>query len=151
MTGRTPRIQSWTAFKQDLVATAKGGKAPDAAGGPVVESVDVLMRLLTPENRELLRIIRDEKPESVASLARRTGRAEPNLARTLGKLEAVGLVEFRRDAGRRAPVTRAGVFRVEVDPFSQNDRIEMSGAGGWGGAAFAGASESPEDGGYDEG
>lgn len=153
MTGQTPKIQRWGAFKADLAATAKGGAAPAGAGGLVVESVDALMRLLTPENRELLRIIRDEKPVSVAALARRTGRAEPNLARTLGKLEAVGLVEFQPGARRRTPVTRARAFRVEVDPFGQNDRIEVAGSAGWGeasSAAFAGVWENPDDAVYDD-
>jgi predicted transcriptional regulator len=90
-----------------------------------VESVEALMRLLTTENRELLRIIRDEQPPSVAALARRTHRAEPNLARTLGKLEAAGLVGFRQDGKRRAPVSLARSFSVHVDPFGPNDRIEV--------------------------
>jgi predicted transcriptional regulator len=121
-----PKVQSWAAFKKDLLTAAKGGGAPKGAGGVVVESVDALMRLLTPENRELLRIIRDEQPDSVAALARRTRRAEPNLARTLGKLEAAGLVEIRQEARRRVPVSLARTFRVEVDPFGPNDRIEVA-------------------------
>jgi predicted transcriptional regulator len=38
---------------------------------------------------------RDAKPQSVAELARLTHRAEPNLLRTLNKLEAFGLLEMR--------------------------------------------------------
>ena len=125
-----PTIQSWAGFKNDLLAAAKGGPAPASAGGLVVESVEALMRLLTPENRELLRIIRDEQPRSVAALARLTHRAEPNLARTLGKLEAAGLVAFRQDGKRRAPVSLARRFSVHVDPFSSNDRIALEGESG---------------------
>jgi predicted transcriptional regulator len=121
-----PRIQSWAGFKSDLLAAAKGGAAPANAGGLAVESVEALMRLLTPENRELLRIIRDDRPDSVAALARITHRAGPNLARTLGKLEAAGLVTFRQDGKRRAPVSLARSFSVHVDPFSSNDRIEVA-------------------------
>jgi predicted transcriptional regulator len=121
-----PKVQSWEGFKSDLLAAAKGGPAPSGAGGLVVESAEALMRLLTPENRELLRIIRDEKPQSVAALARLTRRAEPNLARTLGKLEAAGLVAFRQEGRRRAPVSLARRFSVHVDPFSPNDRIEVA-------------------------
>jgi len=119
-------VQSWAGFKNDLLAAAKGDSAPAGAGGLVVESAEALMRLLTPENRELLRIIRDEKPQSVAALARLTHRAEPNLARTLGKLEAAGLVAFRQDGKRRAPISLARRFSVHVDPFSANDRIEVA-------------------------
>jgi predicted transcriptional regulator len=119
------RVQSWAGFKNDLLAAAKGGPRPASAGGLVVESVEALMRLLTMENRELLRIIRDEKPQSVAALARLTHRAEPNLARTLGKLEAAGLVSFQQDGKRRAPISLARRFSVHVDPFSPNDQIEV--------------------------
>ncbi len=118
-------MQSWAGFKTDLLAAARGEPVPAVAGGLVVESVEALMRLLTTENRELLRIIRDEQPPSVAALARRTHRAEPNLARTLGKLEAAGLVGFRQDGKRRAPVSLARSFSVHVDPFGPNDRIEV--------------------------
>jgi predicted transcriptional regulator len=120
-----PKVQSWAAFKSDLLEAARGGPKPANVGGLVVESVEALMRLLTPENRELLRIIRDEQPDSVAALARLTHRAEPNLARTLGKLEAAGLIEFRQEGRRRAPVSLARHFAIHVDPFSTNDRIEV--------------------------
>jgi predicted transcriptional regulator len=120
------KVRSWEGFKNDLLAAAEGGHAPANAGGLVVESAEALMRLLTPENRELLRIIRDEKPQSVAALARLTRRAEPNLARTLRKLEAAGLVAFRQEGRRRAPVSLARRFSVHVDPFGPNDRIEVA-------------------------
>ncbi len=126
MAGTKPRIQSWAGFKSDLLAAAKGAPAPDGAGGLIVESVDTLMRLLTTENRELLRIIRDEKPDSIAALARLTHRAEPNLARTLGKLEAAGLVAFRQDGKRRTPISLARSFSIHVDPFGPHDRIEVT-------------------------
>ena len=124
--GANPRVQSWAGFKTDLLAAAGGGPAPPNAGGLVVESAEALMRLLTPENRELLRIIRDEKPRSVAALAKLTHRAAPNLGRTLGKLEAAGLVAFRQEGRRRAPVSLARRFSVHVDPFGPNDRIEVA-------------------------
>ncbi|MEO8926187.1 MAG: helix-turn-helix domain-containing protein [Caulobacteraceae bacterium] len=126
MPNAKPKVQSWAAFKSDLIAAAKGAGAPAGAGGLVVESAEALMRLLTPDNRELLRIIRDERPASVAALARLTHRAEPNLARTLGKLEAAGLVAFRQVGRRRAPMSLARAFSVHVDPFGLNDRIEVA-------------------------
>jgi len=123
MPGSSPKVQSWAAFKDDLRKAAKGLGAPPDAGGLVVESVDALLRLLTSDNRELLRIIRDERPPSIAALSKLTHRAQPNLARTLGKLEAAGLVTFRQEGKRRVPVVLARKFRVEVDPFAAEDRI----------------------------
>lgn len=121
-----PKVQSWAAFKDDLRKAARGQGAPADAGGLVVESVDALLRLLTTDNRELLRIIRDEHPPSIAALSKLTHRAQPNLARTLGKLEAAGLVTFRQEGKRRVPVALARKFRVEVDPFAAVDRIEVT-------------------------
>lgn len=120
------KLQSWEEFKNDIVAAAKGEAAPDDAGSLVVESAEALVRLLTTENRELLRIIRDEEPESVAALARLSNRAQPNLLRTLSKLEAAGLVSFKTDGKRRRPVSVARRFSVHVDPFGPNDRIEVA-------------------------
>ena len=58
----------------------------------------------------MLALIRDRKPRTIAELADMSGRAAPNLTRTLEKLEAVGFVAMRS---------------VASDPFSRNDRVEM--------------------------
>jgi predicted transcriptional regulator len=71
-------------------------------------------------------VIRDEKPQSVAELARLTKRAEPNLLRTLGKLEAFGLIEMRMIERRRVPTVAVGKLRVEIDPYGMGDRVEAS-------------------------
>ena len=121
------RIQSHEALKQEMKAVARGEKpAPADASKLSFESAAVLLRVLTPENRHLLRLIRDEHPESVADLARLSKRAESNLLRTLAKFEAVGLIEMEAVGRRRKPVARAHVLRVEIDPFSQNDRFEVA-------------------------
>ncbi len=84
------------------------------------------MRLLTPENRSLLRTIRDQKPQSVAELSRITNRAEPNLLRTLGKLEAFGFLEMRIVNRRRIPTVIVGMLRLDIDPYAMSDKIEIS-------------------------
>ena len=121
------KIQSMADLEAEMRAVTRGEKAADEdAAQPSVESADVLIRLLTPENRDLLKIIRDEHPQSVADLARRTKRAEPNLLRTLAKLEAVGLVEMRLVERRRVPFPRVAKLRFEIDPYAQNDRVELA-------------------------
>jgi predicted transcriptional regulator len=116
---------------QDLIAqmraVARGeAMAPADAAEPTVESAAALLRLLTPDNRNLLRTIRDAKPQSIAELARLTNRAEPNLVRTLGKLEAFGLLEMRTINRRRVPTAKVAMLHVEIDPFAMRDRIEAS-------------------------
>lgn len=110
----------------DMQAVARGERpAPDYAGTTTYNSVEALARILTPENRSLLAVIRDRKPQSVAQLAEWTGRAESNLTRTLDKLGAMGLVTFSTEGRRKIPTATVGRITVEIDPFSGNDRLEM--------------------------
>jgi predicted transcriptional regulator len=119
------KIQTMQALADEMRAVARGDMpAPADAAAASVDSASALLRLLTPENRSLLRIIRDAKPQSVAELARLTQRAEPNLLRTLGKLEAFGLLEMRMVARRRVPTAMVGMLHVEIDPYAMADRVE---------------------------
>lgn len=121
------KVQSHQALFAEMKAVARGEKlAPADAAVPSVESAEVLLRLLTRENRELLRMIRDQKPGSVADLARMSRRAQSNLLRTLNKLEAFGLIEMRASGNRRIPVSKVKRLSVEIDPFSYNDKLEIA-------------------------
>ena len=62
----------------------------------------------------------------IPELAELTGRAQPNLTRTLGKLEAVGFVRLKNVARRKVPMTTVHSLRINIDPFSQNDRLELA-------------------------
>jgi predicted transcriptional regulator len=121
------RIQSLASLEAEMRAVARGErKAPADAARPSFNSVEALIRLLTPENRRLLAIIRDKKPSSIADLAKLTGRAASNLTRTLGKLEAAGLVRMEGLDKRKMPVATVKKLHVEIDPFSQQDRLEIA-------------------------
>ena len=121
------KIQSYNALKAEMLAVARGQKpAPKDAGQPSFNSVAALMQLLTRENRALLAVIRDLEPESIAELSAATGRAAPNLARTLAKLEAAGFVRFETTARRKRPIATVRKLRVEIDPFSPRDRLVLT-------------------------
>jgi len=121
------RIQSHESLKREMMAVARGEKpAPKDAAAPSFNSIDALIRLLTPENRELLATIRDRKPQSISELAEITGRAQPNLTRTLAKLEAVGFIRMRIVNRRKVPTASVRMLHVEIDPFSQNDRLKIA-------------------------
>lgn len=121
------KIQGHASLREEMKAVARGKKpAPKDAGGISFDSVEALLRLLTPQNRELLAVIRDKKPQSIAELAELTGRAQPNLTRTLGKLEAIGFVHLKSVNRRKIPTTAVRSLRINIDPFSQNDRLEMA-------------------------
>lgn len=121
------KIQGHASLRKEMKAVARGERlAPKGAGGTTFDSVDALMRLLTPQNRELLAIIRDRKPQSIAELAELTGRAQPNLTRTLGKLAAIGFVRLKTVDRRKVPTTTIRWLQIRIDPFSQNDRLEVA-------------------------
>jgi predicted transcriptional regulator len=121
------RFQNHENLKREMMAVSRGEKpAPKSAAKPSFNSIEALTRLLTPENRELLATIRDRKARSISELAEMTDRAQPNLTRTLAKLEAVGFVRMRLVARRKVPTTTVRKLRVEIDPFSQNDKLVVT-------------------------
>ena len=121
------KIQRLNDLEDEMRAVARGEKpAPADAARPSFESVEALIRLLTPENRRLLAVIRDRRPQSINELAEITGRAASNLTRTLAKLEAVGFVQMRTVERRKVPTPAVHRLHVEIDPFSENDRFEIA-------------------------
>ena len=121
------KIQGHASLREEMKAVARGERlAPKDVGGTTFDSVEALLRLLTPQNRELLAIIRDKKPQSIAELAELTGRAQSNLTRTLGKLAAIGFVRLKNVDRRKVPTTTVRSLRISIDPFSQNDWLELA-------------------------
>ena len=122
-----PKIQSLRSLREEMKAVARGDRpAPPDAAQASFESIDVVFRLLTPENRRLLALIRDRKPRSVAELAEMTAQTEPNLTRTLSMLEAAGFIDIKSIGGRKVPVAAVTKILVEIDPFSENDRMQLA-------------------------
>jgi predicted transcriptional regulator len=121
------KIQRLHELEAEMRAVARGEKAaPRDAAAPSFNSVGVLMRLLTPENRRLMATIRDKKPKSIAELAKLTGRAPSNVTRTLNKLKDAGLVKMQADKKAKVPVPAVKLLRVKIDPFSQTDDLELA-------------------------
>lgn len=122
------KIQSMKNLKKEMLAVARGeSKAPVEAAQITFESVEAVIRLFTPENRFLLATIDQKKPASVAALAQLVKRAEPNVSRTLGKLEALGFVRLRPGVGK-AKIPEVAIHRltVDMDICSQQDRVAVA-------------------------
>ena len=121
------RIQSLRALRAEMKAVAPGKRRPSRdAAKTSFNSVEAVIRLLTPDNRRLLALIRDRKPESVAALVAMTGRAQHNLTRTLAKLEAAGFVAMRAVGRRKMPRVAVQKIFVEIDPYSSSDRLRIA-------------------------
>ena len=83
-------------------------------------SIKSFAAVLSDENRELLRIIHDDKPGSIADLEQITGRKASNLSRTLRTMANYGLVRLEEGSqgrGRRAvkPVAVARSVNLTLD------------------------------------
>ena len=121
------KIKSLRSLRTQMKAIARGKRpAPVDAARSSFNSVAALVRLLTPDNRQLLALIRDRKPRSVAELVEMTGRAQPNLTRTLAKLEAAGFITMKVVGRRKAPSAAIKKIVVEIDPYSDRDRLRVA-------------------------
>jgi predicted transcriptional regulator len=129
------KIKSLRSLRTQMKAIARGKRpAPVDAARSSFNSVAALVRLLTPDNRQLLALIRDRKPRSVAELVEMTGRAQPNLTRTLAKLEAAGFITMKAVGRRKAPSAAIKKIVVEIDRWSQAvDATLYLGGPRWGG------------------
>jgi predicted transcriptional regulator len=121
------KIQNLQSLRAQMKAVARGERpAPADAAKPSFNSVEAIVRLLTAENRKLLAMIRDRKPGSIAELAAMSGRAQPNLTRTLAKLAAAGFVTMKAVGRRRAPTATIRKIVVEIDPYAARDRLKLA-------------------------
>jgi predicted transcriptional regulator len=121
------KVQNLRALREEMKAVARGERPPSAdATKPSFNSVDAVVRLLTPENRQLLAIIRDRKPQSVAELVAMSGRAQPNLTRTLAKMESTGFITMKVIGRRKAPSVAVKKIVVEIDPCSDRDLFNVA-------------------------
>ncbi len=71
-----------------------------------------LAKVLSDDNRALLRVIRDAQPQSITMLAELTGRSPGNLSRTLKTMSNYGFVEMKRVARQVRPIAKATEFRI---------------------------------------
>ena len=103
------------AIRARALAIAHGERKP-APGEPKIwfTSMRSLAEVLSDDNRALLRLIDEQKPESLARLAQLSGRAPSNLSRTLKTMERYGLVELRRESRHVYPVAMATEFLIRA-------------------------------------
>ena len=121
------KVRNLRLLREEMKAIGRGEQpAPADAGKRSFNSVDALVRLLTPENRQLLAIIRDRKPQSVAELVAMSGRAQPNLTRTLAKMASAGFITMKVVGRRKAPSVAVKKIVVEIDPYSDRDRLRVA-------------------------
>ncbi len=112
-------------LKTEILSVARGThRAPHDAGQASFESIEAVVRLLTPENRHLLSMIDEKRPSSVAELARLVGRAEPNVSRTLSKLVESGFVRLQPGSGKaKVPEVIIRHLTIDMDVCRHKDHV----------------------------
>lgn len=94
---------------------SKGSACACQNGSRPAASLDTLSRLLSVRNINLLKLIKEKSPQSVAELARLSGRPKASLTLTLRRLEQFGIVSFKGVNGRRKmPVVSCDRLMLEV-------------------------------------
>jgi len=86
------------AIRARALAIAKG-KIKPKPGDPKIwfTSMKSLAEVLSDDDRALLQVIRETRPDSIAKLAQATGRKPGNLSRTLKTMAHYGIVEMLRE------------------------------------------------------
>ena len=109
-------IMSQDRMRERVLAIAKGEYKPKPSEPKIwFTSMRSLAEVLSDENRALLKVIRESKPESIRSLAIMTGRQPSNLSRTLKTMSNYGFVEMKRENKFLRPIAKATEFRIVVD------------------------------------
>jgi predicted transcriptional regulator len=109
-------IASYDEMKARTLAIAKGKYKPKR-GEPRVwfTSMESFARVLSDRNRELLDLMIDRKPASIAELAELSGRAKSNLSRTLKTMARYGLVVLENGPkGRIRPRVRCSAIVLDI-------------------------------------
>jgi predicted transcriptional regulator len=100
-------------IRERVRAIARGDYKP-RPGEPKVwfTSMKSLAEVLSDDNRALLKVITETKPESISALAEATGRKPGNLSRTLKTMSHYGIVDLRREKNHVRPIANATEFRI---------------------------------------
>jgi predicted transcriptional regulator len=107
-------IMSKEDYIKRTIAIAKGEYTPKTNEPKIwFQSLKSLAQILSNENKELLKVIIDKKPKSLAELVELTNRKKSNLSRTLKTLENYGIVELKKDKNKLIPEVKATNFKVE--------------------------------------
>lgn len=100
-------------IRERMLDIARGQYKPKPSEPKIwFASMRSLAEVLSDENRALLKVIQEAKPQSISSLAEMTGRKPGNLSRTLKTMSNYGFVEMKRENRHVRPIAKATEFRI---------------------------------------
>lgn len=102
-------------IRERMLAIARGDYTPKK-GEPKVwfSSMKSLAEVLSDQNRALLQVIAETKPNSLTELAEATGRQLGNLSRTLKTMSNYGLVELVKVNKTIKPKVKTTEFEIHA-------------------------------------
>ena len=115
-------------IRERVLAIARGDYKPKATDPKIwFTSMRSLAEVLSDDNRALLKVIQNAKPQSISSLADITGRKPGNLSRTLKTMSNYGFVEMKRESKHVRPIAKAtepnsGVTAASTSAVSNTTR-----------------------------
>lgn len=102
-------------IRKRMLAIVKGEHRPER-GEPKVwfTSINALGQILSNENIALLRLIDEQKPETITRLAEISGRKKSNLSVTLKTLLSYGFVRLEKQGRTIKPVALYTDFDIQI-------------------------------------
>lgn len=101
-------------YKKRTMAIARGEYRPKK-GEPKVwfETLQSMAQVLSRENQQLLKIIKEKNPTSLKELEIATGRKRSNLSRTLHTMSRYGIIDLVKHNRTVQPIVKATDFKIE--------------------------------------
>ena len=101
-------------YKKRTMAIARGEYSPKK-GEPKVwfETLQSMAQILSSENQQLLKIIKENNPTSLKELEIATGRKRSNLSRTLHTMSRYGIIDLVKHNRTVQPIVKATDFKIE--------------------------------------
>ena len=102
-------------IRKRILAIARGEYKPKRNEPKVwFPSMKSVAEVLSDNNRALLKMIAEIRPESLSELADAAGRKPSNLSRTLKTMEHYGFVELRKRNKTVKPIVKATEFEIHA-------------------------------------
>ena len=100
-------------FQKRMLDIASGKYKPKRTEPKIwFHSMKSIGELLNDKNIRLLKIIDEEKPESLKVLSELSGREISNLSRTLHKMASYGIVKLEKHRQSLKPIANATEFNI---------------------------------------
>jgi len=107
-------IMSREDYKKRTMAIARGEYRPKKEEPKVwFETLQSMAQVLSSENQQLLKIIKEKNPTSLKELEIATGRKRSNLSRTLHTMSRYGIIDLVKHNRTVQPIVKATDFKIE--------------------------------------